>query len=291
MKYDDDRYPEEDDDELWDDELDISTDVPTDDAQDYYAPSSDSVHPDGYQDADNYNAEDSDTSDYYDSDYSHADDSNTDDSYAEDYYSPDPEPAKPKRDGFFSHKVDEREEENDFFTSDAEPVVVKKSKTPALDPEDPDYWIEEESELENIIHKTKNKWKWWLGSVLTLLLIILVAWIWFFRPYVDDAVKYGYIKNMERRGSIVKTFEGSMIPYKELGDPNPMYFEEVRFSVESDSLAARMKRMMLDCIPVRVEYELYHSSLPWKGDEKMIITKVDSADVNKILPPDYRYYK
>ncbi|MDE6637194.1 MAG: hypothetical protein K2K32_03045 [Muribaculaceae bacterium] len=295
MKYDDDRYLGEDDDELWDDELDISADVPSDDAQDYYAHSSESVHSGWHQDADNYNAEDSHIN-YSDTDYSDADDSYTDysdsdDSDTEDYYSSEPEPAKPKRDGFFSTKVDDREEENDFFTSDAEPVVVKKSKAPALDPEDPDYWIEEESELENIIHKTKNKWKWWLGSVLTLLLIILVAWIWFFRPYVDDAVKYGYIKNMERRGSIVKTFEGSMIPYKELGDPNPMYFEEVRFSVESDSLAARMKRMMLDCVPVRLEYQLYHSSLPWKGDEKMIITKVDSADVNKILPPDYRYYK
>lgn len=295
MRYNDDRYHGEDYDELWNDELDINTDLPADDAQDYYTHSSESDHPAWNQVADDYNA-DSQDMDYSDEDDSYAEDSDTDysnagDSEAEDYYASEPQSTKPKREGFFRSKPTDREEENDFFTSDAEPEVVKKTKTPTLDPEDPDYWLEEESELENIIHKTKNKWKWWLGSILAVLFLILVAWIWFFRPYVDDAVKYGYIKNMERRGSIVKTFEGSMIPYKELGDPNPMYFEEIRFSVESDSLAAKMKRMMLGCVPVRVEYELYHSSLPWKGDEKMIITKVDSADVNKILPPDYRYYK
>ncbi|MDE6786116.1 MAG: hypothetical protein K2J46_03630, partial [Muribaculaceae bacterium] len=97
-----------------------------------------------------------------------------------------------------------------------------------------------------------------------------------------------YNIQMERRGSLIKTFEGSMIPYKELGDPNPLYFQEVRFSVASDSLAAVMKRMMLGCVPVRVEYELYHAPLPWKGEEKMIILKADTADPRKILPPEYQ---
>lgn len=297
MNYDDDRYhSEEEDDELWSDELDLNTSDSEDAASDYYAHSSESDDSEWNDNEDNYSSKKSypieyeEDTDYYNGEEEHGHDS--DETYQEDYYSdPEPKPSKSKRDGFFGSKSIDHEEDNDFFTSDAEPVVEKKSKSHVLDPEDPDYWIEEESEIENIIHKTKNKWKWWLGSVVALIVIILSAWIWFFRPYVDDAVKYGYIKNMERRGSIVKTFEGSMIPYKELGDPNPMYFQEIRFSVESDSLAAKMKRMMLGCVPVRVEYELYHASLPWKGDEKMIITKVDSADVNKILPPDYRYYK
>ncbi len=275
MRYDDDdRYLDhEDDNDLWDDELELSTD-PITPAQDYGQEQT--FTPRGYDD----HHEESETS--------HHDDE-------EDYYSdpepePEPEPEpKPRNEGFFRKKVkDDEEDDNDFFDSDDEPAPVKKPKTPKLDPEDPDYWIEDESPLSTIIHKPRKTWKIWLATSVGLLILIIFAWIWFLRPYSDSAVKYGYIKNMERRGSIIKTFEGAMIPYKELGDPNPFYFEEVKFSVESDSLAAVMKRMMLGCVPVRVEYETYHTPLPWKGEAKMIIIKADTADPKKILPPEYR---
>ena len=217
----------------------------------------------------------------------------------DDYYSdPEPEPAteanapaRSHRGGLFGRNDEEEEEGNDFYDSDAEPEPepVRKPKAPRLDPEDPDYWIsDEEPGIGEIITNTGKKWKWWLASACALLTAILFSWIWFLRPYADNAVKYGYIKNMERRGSIIKTFEGSMIPYKELGDPDPFYFQEMPFSVESDSVAALMKRMMLRCVPVRIEYEVYHSPLPWKGEQKVVVLKADSADPRKILPPEYR---
>ncbi|MDE5872004.1 MAG: hypothetical protein K2H22_08695 [Muribaculaceae bacterium] len=289
MRYDDDRYfDDEEDNDLWDDELELTSD-------------------DGRQERDGmsgyHSASDSSYSPY-DAGYAEPQDDNRHEVYSEDkaqksyqeepddYYS-DPEPKAPvksRRERFFGKKAEEEEDDNDYFDSHTEPVPAhQKPKTPKLDPEDPDYWIEEEdSPLSDIIPNPGKKWKWWLTAVITLLCAITFVWIWFLRPYTDNAVKYGYLKNMERRGSIIKTFEGSMIPYKELGDPNPFYFEEVRFSVRSDSLAAVLKRMMLGCVPVRVEYEVYHAPLPWIGEEKMIITKADTADPRKILPPEYR---
>lgn len=292
MRYDeDDRYlSNEEDDDLWDDELEISSD-PISPTYDYVPDQS--FTPGGYDDS--YAYEDADPTSNYHTDeepYEHSSTRKTAEE-EDDYYSePEPEkevPARQRREGFFRKKVEEEEEEdNDFFDSDEEPAPVKKPKPPKLDPEDPDYWIEEEeSPLSTIIHKPRNTWKWWLVGAVTLLALLIFAWIWFFRPYSDSAVKYGYIRNMERRGSIIKTFEGTMIPYKELGDPDPLYFNDVRFSVASDSLAAVMKRMMLGCVPVRVEYEMYHTALPWKGEEKMIIIKADTADPRKILPPEY----
>ena len=282
MIYDNDKYnDEEEDNELWDDELEIISD-------DF---SSNTPHPDDMlSDMDSsYNAYIPDDADHQ---QDNTDDTETDEGHEAYYSEPEPKaPAKSRRERFFGKNVEDEEDDgNDFFDSDAEPAPApeKKPKAPKLDPEDPDYWIEEESPLSGIIHKPRNKWKWWLGASLALLTAMICAWIWFFTPYVDSAVKYGYIKNMERRGSILKTFEGTMIPYKELGDPNPMHFETVHFSVESDSVAAQMKRMMLDCIPVRVEYEVYHRALPWKGEERMIIIRADSADPRKILPPEYR---
>lgn len=282
----------DDDNELWDDELlfEDGFDDP-DKTSETYTPYS--PHDYDYTD----HPEKSVTSEYPETP-THSNISNDSDSSNqednEDYYA-DSEAAtnqgtekKIKKKSFFS-KEEEDDDDNDFYDSDSGPVpVVKKVKPPKLDPEDPDYWIEEESPLSGIIPNPRKKWKWWLAGSLIILAVITGCWIWYFRPYVDNAVKYGYIKSMERRGSIIKTFEGKIIPYKELGDPNPLYFEELQFSVESDSLAARMKRMMLDCVPVRIEYEKYHSPLPWKGESSFIIIKADSADVNKIIPPEYR---
>ena len=273
MRYDDDRYLDEDDHDFWDDELELNSD----DSGSPYSP-----YPD-------------DNSGNVDNDYSPDNDYYTDnDDNAEN-------PGNPENDYTAENDGNDENDDSDDsddgddsepdYYSDAEPAPrPKKPKSPRLDPEDPDYWIsnDDDSPLSGIMPSADSRWKWKATAILAVVIALFGVWIWFFRPYSDGAVKYGYIKNMERRGSLFKTFEGSMIPYKELGDPNPLYFEEVRFSVAGDSLAAHMKRMMLGCVPVRVEYETYHTSLPWNGEQKMIIVKADTADPRKIMPPEYR---
>lgn len=265
MRYDDDNLLDNgEDNDLWDDELDIS-DQPYS-RQDNYA----------YENVRPRTSEEDYTDNAGIPDNSHSDREIGEHIGSADDHSDDDE-------------EDDDDEDNDYFDSDDEPVKAKPSKAPKLDPEDPDYWVdEEESLLTGIIHQTNDKWKWWLVSCLILLSLLTFGWIWFLRPHTDNAVKYGYILNMERRGSLIKTFEGRMVPYKELGDPDPLYFTKECFSVESDSLAAVMKRYMLRCVPVRVEYKEYRMPLPWKGEQQMIIVKADSADPRKILPPEYR---
>lgn len=200
-----------------------------------------------------------------------------------------PEPEKPRRRRFSFGPATE-EDDNDFYDSESEqdPEPKKEKKTPILDPENPDYWIEDEPEIPSILPSGRSRWKWWLAAVAIFIVMIAAAWIWMFNPYVDGAVKYGYLKHMERRGTVVKTFEGELIPYREISEHTPVYMEDFRFSVADDSTAAKMKRMMLECIPVRMEYKVYHTSLPWRGDEKVVVVRADSADVDKILPPEFR---
>lgn len=265
------RYDDEDEDELWDN-------IP--EATERREEPIDSEMPEMTSRSDSYSDEDS-SSDF--------------ESDSEDDTNIDTEPERPKtvntsskRKSIFS--LGEEEDDDDFFNNDTDPEPAPKPrrKQVKLDPEDPDYWVEEESEFPAILPKPKKIWKWWLGAVVIMIAAIIGLWIWFFHPYVDEAVKYGYIKSMERRGTFVKTFEGVLIPYRELGDKTPTYFEEINFSVDGDSLAARMKGMMLECVPVRIEYEAYHTPLFWKGAAPMVVVKVDTADVNKILPPEYR---
>lgn len=301
MRYDEDRYHDEDD--LWDDELELSTDDRRP------APDDELIYP---------NTSDSHYTPYhppYDDPEENAHDDSQGVNEENDYYSepePDPEPtprtAPSLRDramGLFSRKKkdddDEEDEDdsaeedddndNDYYDSDPNPRPRKrKPKTPKLDPEDPDYWIsdEEDSPLTGIMPSSGNMWKWKAVAAVGAVILLIIAWVWFFLPYSDGAVKYGYIRNMERRGLAFKTFEGTLIPYKELGDPDPLYFQEIPFSVTSDSLATRMKRMMLGCVPVRVEYETYHTPLPWKGESHMVVVRADTADTRKILPPEFR---
>lgn len=266
MRYDDDRYlDDEEEKDFWDDELDLSTDDTP--ADPYDTPPQPYIPDGGYAPYAPHESEEAEA--------------------------PTETPDEAERGRFFGKKdpATEVEEENDYYDSDAEdsPQPVKKTKAPKLDPEDPDYWMEEEeSPFSGIISGPSNTWIWKLVVAVVTVIAVLGAWIWFLRPYSDNAVKYGYIKNMERRGSIIKTFEGTMIPYKELGDPNPFYFTELPFSVQSDSLAAHMKRMMLGCVPVRIEYETYHTPLPWKGEQTLVVVRADTADPSKILPPEYR---
>lgn len=292
MRYDDDIYSNEEDNDLWDDELELTSDdsLPSLSETPRTSYASESTYTPYHAEDDDHGDDASNSDGKHVTPYEHED---------HDYYSDSEqepqEPSKPLRRRLFGKKDKEEDEEeddgNDYYDTDDEPAPkAQKPKAPKLDPEDPDYWIEEEEPtLSGILTPPGKKWKWKLPTAIAILVLIVFGWIWFFRPYTDSAVKYGYIKNMERRGSLIKTFEGTLIPYKELGDPNPFYFEEVGFSVESDSLAALMKRMMLGCVPVRIEYELYHAPLPWKGEEKMIVIKADTADPRKILPPEYRH--
>lgn len=200
------------------------------------------------------------------------------------------EPSRPRRRRFGLGRPQDSEEGDDFYDSESEPEPEpkKEKKAPVLDPENPDYWIEDEPEIPSIIPKGNSRWKWWVAIVAVFLALIVGTWIWMFNPHVDGAVRYGYILHMERRGSVVKTFEGVMVPYREIDDVSPLHFEKLRFSVASDTTAAKMKGMMLKGVPVRIEYKVYHTSLPWRGDEKTVVVKADTADVNKILPPDFQ---
>ena len=55
----------------------------------------------------------------------------------------------------------------------------------------------------------------WLGAVLLLILLMLGMWLRFFSPYIEDATQVGYVESIERRGTVFKTYEGVLLPYKE----------------------------------------------------------------------------
>lgn len=113
-------------------------------------------------------------------------------------------------------------------------------------------------------------------------------WLRYFSPYVEGAVQYGYVENIDKEGIVFKTFEGVLIPYKELFDTTRIYQRDFVFTAADAKIAAKLKLMEKGAVPVRLEYDRYHATLPWRGASKIVVIRVDTADASRILPPEFR---
>ncbi|MDE6142997.1 MAG: hypothetical protein K2F94_02845 [Muribaculaceae bacterium] len=181
---------------------------------------------------------------------------------------------------------DPNQEKDDFFDGPDIPEPVKEPKKPVYKPEDPDYW-EEESEWEHLKPGNKSRVWLWLGVAVVLVVFVLACWMRYFSPYIEEATQYGYVESVERRGTVFKTYEGVLLPYKELTDTTRIYSRDFIFSVANRGDYRKLRQAQRDCRPVRVEYRRYHATLPWRGSSKTVITGVDSVDPSDILPPEF----
>lgn len=181
----------------------------------------------------------------------------------------------------------ENQESNDFFDGPDLPEPVKEPKKPAYKPEDPDYWEGDESEWEHL--KPSRKTHVWLWVSLAVLVVALGVGMWlrYFSPYVEYATQYGYVEHLERRGTIFKTYEGVLLPYKALADTTRPYSRDFIFTASGKDVFKRLRIAQRECLPVCVEYKKYHATLPWRGASKIIVTNVDTVSPAKIMPPEY----
>lgn len=176
-------------------------------------------------------------------------------------------------------------ETEDFFEATPnEEVTPKKPREPELKPDDPRYY-DKDDEWEHIRPTVRN-WKMWIWLIVCGVAIgcLYGLYIWYFSPYVEQSVQYGYVEKIERRGHVFKTFEGVFMPYKSLADTIEPYAGDIVFSTSDDHLAAELLRLQLGNLPARIEYSTYSGTLPWRGESKIVITAVDTADVSKIYP-------
>lgn len=177
-------------------------------------------------------------------------------------------------------------EQNDYFDGPDIPEPEETPQKPAYTPEDPDYW-EEESEWEHLKPATvKVSWLW---AVLAVVVAAAcgVVWFRFFSPCVEGATQFGYVESIEQRGTIFNTYEGTLIPYREMKDTTRIYDRNFDFTAADKKTALKIKKALHGGYPVRVEYKRYHATLPWRGCTPVIVVSVDSVDPATILPPEF----
>lgn len=181
------------------------------------------------------------------------------------------------------------DEDKDVFDNEREEEELPKQKEvkPHYKPDDPAYWEQEESEWDHLRHRSRIPFWLWIICALVVVGLVIGCWIRFFSPYVEDATQYGYVENIEKRGMIFKTYEGTLIPYKELMDTTRLYNRDFVFSVADAQTAATLKQAMYKAKPIRVGYKKYYATVPWRGASKIIVTSADTVNPNQILPPEF----
>ena len=181
----------------------------------------------------------------------------------------------------------EDDSKNDFFDGPDIPEVNKEPKVPVYTPDDPRYWEQPEPEFEHLSPAGRRRVWCWIAGAVVLLIIILTIYFRWFSPYVEGATQYGYVENIERRGTIFDTYEGTILPYRELMDTTRLYSRDFVFSCQNADVATTLRRLQYANLPARVVYKRYHGILPWRGDSKIIVVRADTADPAKILPPEF----
>ena len=85
----------------------------------------------------------------------------------------------------------------------------------------------------------------------------------------------GWIMHVSNQGTVFKTYEGEMLSRKFIEDTVLVYQSDFFFSIVSDSVASEAKRWESNGRRVVLTYEEYKGVVPWRGDTRRIVTKIE----------------
>lgn len=179
------------------------------------------------------------------------------------------------------------EDTPDYFEGEDLPDTIKEKKHKFRD-DDPRRWLQPAGKWDHLSFIAKGKIWAWIALCIAIIAILYGMYIRYITPYAEGCVQYGYVERIERRnGKIFKSFEGVLLPYKELMDTTRIYSRDFSFSTSDPAIAAQIKKFMLANRPVMIEYKEFRTAVPWRGDSKIMVTGVDSVNPSRILPPEY----
>ncbi|MEI9945526.1 MAG: hypothetical protein WDN26_15075 [Chitinophagaceae bacterium] len=103
---------------------------------------------------------------------------------------------------------------------------------------------------------------------IIILLVAAFAVYWFYFNKYGNGERKGTLIKITHKGNVFKTDEGEMwLSCRQTMNPEKFYF-----SVTNDSIANVLKNLQDEC--VQVTYAQYRATLPWRGDNKYIVTGV-----------------
>ena len=165
-------------------------------------------------------------------------------------------------------------EKYDFFDDDDENDVVEPEEDIVVEtPEE-----KEEKEIANdTIRRGYNRLRLIVYSIVAILVVWFCSWMWlrYFSPYTKEAQETGRIMELKLQGMILNTYEGKMLSEKYVDYPDKWMEYDFPFSVTNDSIARGIMRLVGTGKKVRLSYEEYQGTLPWRGNSHRIVTSYE----------------
>lgn len=184
---------------------------------------------------------------------------------------------------FDNNDDDERE---DFF-EETPPVKPKEPKQPPIPPEDPRYWEKEEDEWEHLrVGSSRRRIYVIAAAGVAVVAAVWILCVWMFGTVAEEQVSYGYVDDVELRGSVIKTYEGRLIPYKAIHDTTRLYEEDFILSLP-DREGKILQTFRDSGKPVKITYRTYRSVMPWRGESRRVAVKIDTVSPRTILPAEF----
>lgn len=134
--------------------------------------------------------------------------------------------------------------------------------------------------------KTIPMRKFFVFSILIILLVGAGAFYWRFYFVFKEGVKAGELNKIEKVGVVFKTFEGRLIQtgYRALV-PGSVQSNEFVFSIADPAIADSL--MLQAGKFVELGYVEYFGALPWRGGTNTVVTKIISIQDNEAAKPLY----
>lgn len=124
--------------------------------------------------------------------------------------------------------------------------------------------------------KSTGKWRRRGYMALGVIIVILgtIFYLRYLNPYVVDARTAGYVKSVEKRGIIFRTYEADVISEERLTDTTRVYSGNMMLTVPDESLARKLQELQGTGRKVTIVYEKYYGTLPWRGASTNVITGI-----------------
>ena len=122
-------------------------------------------------------------------------------------------------------------------------------------------------------HRGRKFFAWFI--VIVIIVLAGLFYVRYLNPYAVEARTTGYVTDLEKRGIIFKTFEGTMATESALGDSSKVYARNFTFTVPDTLLARRLQDISTGSSrKVTLVYERYYGMLPWRGGSTNVVTAV-----------------
>jgi ABC-type sugar transport system substrate-binding protein len=122
------------------------------------------------------------------------------------------------------------------------------------------------------------------ATLLTVLVVGILVFVYLYFASYSEGYRAGVVYKLSQKGYVFKTYEGEMNTgnyVTEAAGDNNLSTKIWNFSVDGDQkeIVAQLENAVLKGSRVKLFYKERYLKLPWRGDTKYFIFKVEASPI------------